>query len=86
MGCAITVNVTKTDIKDGDVGHCGRCPVALALQRAFDTKLVRAAHFFLEVGRHKWDTPPEVRMFINRFDNGEGVVPFSFQLQVSAPQ
>ena len=92
----IRVQVTQDDIKSGEPGSCGCCPIALALERAlreyipspiqvtvqlhsasirlilpgFQTKFIGMMYLPLVCNR-----------FINRFDRGNQVEPFAFNIQ-----
>ena len=83
----ITVHVTQQDIDAGERGKCGRCPVALALNRHI------APEQAIVLGR-RWqvmDAEPVVRyrlplrasVWIFDFDEGLPVAPFTFRTVVA---
>lgn len=76
-----TVRVLKRHIEAGEPATCDRCPIALALNEA------TGLHW--EVGEYKaiakelscyFDVPVEARFFVEDFDRGETVEPFSFEM------
>lgn len=80
------INVTQEHINTGEAGNCKACPVALAL---LDAGIALAG---LSVGQdeitwmrsvptYRIDTPSRVAKFIEAFDEGAPVKPFSFILQ-----
>lgn len=81
----ITVKVTQEHIGAGVAESCRSCPVALALQDAGYPRAVVANFIFLDA--HDPDsrllrTPASVVRFVHRFDSGQTVEPFEFQLEV----
>jgi hypothetical protein len=84
----VTVSITQDDIDEGCRCDADNCPGALAISRATGyaakvgmvTISLRHAdngQFFKEI------SPPAVlRWFIEQFDNGNKVSPFSFELEV----
>ena len=79
------IQVTQEDIDEGERGHCYYCPVALAIGRTLNRRN------FIYVGGQgirdvaKWvieTLPPGVLDFVCKFDNGEPVSPFSFELEI----
>ena len=84
----ITVTVTKTDIAKGErKGRC-TCPIARALKRCLpkaDGIYVYPASVWvhlpavtsLSIGH----LPPDAKRFVERFDGGEAVEPFTFNLK-----
>jgi len=81
-----TITVTAKDIQkatdliaaDGPRTEC--CPIALAAKRVF-RKRVRVSYETITVARHKYfDLPPHAAHFIEKFDNGLYVEPFSFEV------
>lgn len=91
----IRVEVTAEDIAKGVPQECNSCPVAIAVGRACPAAVkvgVDGATIDIYAA---WDvesdakseyvvarTPREVNEFIKRFDNGDPVGPFSFDLEV----
>lgn len=81
------VTVTAAHIARGEPGVYGSCPIALALSEAINSPAWRArVSVFCDTvavfGDDVWPAalPPEALDFIGRFDNGETVAPFSFDL------
>ena len=83
----IKVSVTKEDIENGKAQKCSECPVALAIARALGIERVTVTGAVLySTDPNKRDVyaclPPEVRRFIDRFDDGLKCEPSTFTLQV----
>jgi hypothetical protein len=85
----VIVSVTESHIKRGSEGDPHGCPVALALRSKKYTFGPGLGHgvgqdtisFFNRSGRTvEIETPKQVSKFINRFDAGKKVKPFSFKL------
>lgn len=74
------VRVLKKDIVRGVPINCSLCPVALALRRK-SHRLVKVMWDTITVGTRSFRTPARVRRFIDRFDVGKPVKPFSFECQ-----
>lgn len=75
------VAVTYKDILDGERDIATRCPVALALGRTTGrTWAVYQNRLWKLGGGPELNTPPAVRDFIRRFDEGAAVAPFAFEL------
>jgi hypothetical protein len=80
----VVITVTESHIKRGKIQDSNSCPVALALR----SKKYRAVNvdddsinFVNRSGRDvELDTPKKVSTFIERFDSGKKVKPFSFKL------
>ena len=79
----IRIDVTEDDIKNGRRGHGEKCPVALACQR------VNVKNFSsVEFGAVSFNDGKmishscEVQEFVQRFDSGKEVQPFSFELEL----
>jgi len=77
-----TVRVEKEDIKNGMKMSNVCCPVALALNRTFQTTDVFVGCGVLRVGDKLRDVPRRVEKFIHRFDSGVRVRPFSFEIDI----
>lgn len=74
------IEVTARDIEKGlPEDKCG-CPVALAIRRATGLEVSVWCSMSVKVGREYIDLPDEAEDFINRFDQGEPVQPFTFDL------
>lgn len=77
-----TFKVTQEDIEQGIQEDECRCPVALCLRRTLDLAPTEicVADAWVEVRGKKHIAPREVELFIDLFDRGEQVFPFSFEL------
>ena len=73
------IRVLRRDIKNGKIGDCKLCPVALATRRARIMPLsnIDVGGYALDFDGH-WRVPIEVAAFVTDFDNGLPVQPFSF--------
>lgn len=86
----IRVDVTNEDIKEGYPGAFAACPVALAFRRRMAVptgQVVAVAEGWIRWGEDLADCrearyPESVDAFIDRFDDGGPVSPFSFDLEV----
>ncbi len=78
----ITISITQADIEEGKPYNCQYCPVALAVSRAFGCaqNAVSVDGVFLSVGEQDYRTPALVNEFIQAFDDGAKVIPFTFTL------
>ena len=83
----IRIRVTKGDIEVGIQGNSFRCPVALAVRRAFKADEVWVREIIIVTKgrlRRTCVAPPEVQDFLERFDSAilefESPKPFSFTL------
>lgn len=95
MPKTITVNVTERDIQYGVPRDVFSCPIARSLRRHKEFKDLTfevSKRLVTLAGYHPyWSDPrgmiarqPEVaRKFIERFDLGEPVEPFTFKLEVA---
>lgn len=78
------INVTQEDIDNGEPSS-RKCPVAIAILSAgFDDVRVEALHlrFVLDRFQYARSTPDIVADFLEEFDSGAAVEPFSFTLEV----
>lgn len=80
------INVTAKDIRMGIRGNCLKCPIAIALKRAFKAKEVTVTTITFLVDRlkfriHELDDDSNIVSFIEDFDQGVPVKPFSFELR-----
>ena len=79
-----TITVTQNDINLGTPSESDSCPIALAITSSGfyhvfveDEKI----EWFSKYNRRSMIPPKKVRQFIERFDAGKPVRPFSFQLR-----
>lgn len=74
------VTVTQEDIDNGDRTQ-SRCPIALAISRAYGLKNIGVGGFSVTgMSKTRW-LPVEAQLFVRDFDNGHPVKPFEFRLQ-----
>lgn len=83
------ITVTQEDIARGARWDCGTCPVALALTRAFGAQLHTSGAWVWRPTRDETapllrPLPPEVGLFVSRFDNHRPVEPFTFEADLEA--
>lgn len=81
----LTVTVTKEHIRAGEPGGCCTCPVALALEHATGTTWSVANMEIWPQGAPlacSISLPVRARAFIQAFDQGYHVRPFSFELDI----
>jgi len=89
----VRIRVTKGDIEAGVQGNSFRCPVALAVRRAFKADEVWVREIIIVTKgrlRRTCVAPPEVQDFLERFDSAilefECPKPFSFTLDSGGPE
>ena len=86
----LTINVTKNDIKEGDVRKCRSCPVARAITRRLRKPYFASASVFKILivdddapsSRSLSNVPRSVGAFITDFDRRRKVDPFSFEIEI----
>ena len=88
----IRIDVTQEHINEGNPTESGYCPVALALQEHAGWSHANAAtHQFWPLFENwderlgvsiRYDLPVEASSFIQAFDDGDPVEPFSFEVEV----
>lgn len=79
------IEVTQEDIEKGQRHRSLSCPVALAVNRAFNggSIYVGSSHIYDENdGMRTIDLPIEAISFIRVFDSGKVVKPFKFSIEV----
>lgn len=75
------LTITQEDIDAGEKCHTGNCPIAMSLKRVgFKNALVGMPLIFLGYGKSV-QTNKTQRRFINRFDKGLPVKPFTTVLR-----
>jgi hypothetical protein len=87
----VTVSITQEDIDEGCRSDADNCPGALAISRATGyvakVGMVSISLRHADNGQRFEDIncPAMLRHFIEQFDNGNKVSPFSFELEVPEP-
>ena len=76
----LIVKITWAHIRDGQRGSDCDCPIALAVKDALLTNSVRVGADGIYINHLRWDVDKEDLKFIERFDNGKRVRPYSFRL------
>jgi hypothetical protein len=77
----VEINVTQEHIDNGLADKCFACPVALALSEK--VKPAAAVHRgLILIGEKNLSQPLSVAEFVNDFDEGVKVEPFSFSLDI----
>lgn len=72
------IDVTETDIKEGEPGSVWRCPIALALNRA-GFKHAQVWGSKIEYRSQLYKTPEYVRTWLMDFDIDGRVTPLTFE-------
>lgn len=82
------IEVTQEDIDSGERRCEGGCPIAMAVSRAFGfcRVVVKTLNCCVWAENRTslplyFSLPMAARQFIQNFDNGEGVDPFTFDLE-----
>ena len=87
-GDTVTIEVTQPDIDSGVCDHAGKCAIANAACRqfSFPNAYVNGEGIDLQSADcktiHELSIPPEAVDFMDQFDAGQPVKPFSFQSTV----
>jgi hypothetical protein len=79
------IEVTHQDIVEGRTCIPDKCPVALAVKRCAkieDELGVSVGVTTIRVGLQKFHNSNEVENFVVRFDRGQAVEPFTFELDL----
>jgi len=91
----LKIEVTEQHIKDGRVGSCTQCPIALAVKeqvKCGEEQYVAVRFFSATIcyntkeGSRRFDKyalPDSAYYFIKRFDYGGDVKPFTFEMERS---
>lgn len=74
------IRITEAHIRDGVKGSECDCPIALALRDTLFTDAVRVNGEGIFVNNRKFNMDKEDLRFMERFDNGQRVKPYSFRL------
>lgn len=74
------ITVTQEDIDNGERGDECRCPIALALNRIVPGGKVHSYSAELPKGREEIPLPSAACYFVEKFDTGKPVQPFTFDL------
>lgn len=82
-----TIEVTRDRIDKGVMDHCRKCPVALAIMDATgidDVSVNGETATFRKFSPDRTVSrlPREVQEWIEAFDGGSDMLPFSFKLEV----
>ena len=75
------VRVEQRHIKAGRRHDPCRCPIALAVWEELPTECPEVADGFVFMGGHEYMLTVEACTFVHRFDRGEMVEPFEFELR-----
>lgn len=78
----ITINVTQEDIDKGQRRSPETCPIALAASRILSSKVQVGIIGMYTKQRAITNIPLLAKQFIIKFDDGEKVGPFSFEIDV----
>lgn len=83
----VKISVTAEHINAGEQRDCADCPVALAIKDTLHPLSIEITddfiHFGLPGGRYSpVHTPENVSYFVDKFDDGQPVQPFTFTLEL----
>jgi len=84
MSGYLTIQVTQEHIDAGEPKSAGNCPVALALlEICYDPRVYPGGSMSIRyAGVLRWPISKVVSKFIDRFDRGETVEPFTFRVGI----
>lgn len=74
------IEVTQTMIDEGEACSCSGCPVALGIVKSTGTKQVWVEDHRAWIDGNLKNLPDPAVAFIDAFDSGKPVRPFSFEL------
>ena len=78
------VRVTRKHIKMGMPAAAASCPIALAVRdymKGYEYGTIYVDHEYIGIGPHGFLCPRKVKRFIEAFDAGRPVEPFTFLLR-----
>ena len=78
------ITVTKRDIRLGRKHNCEGCPIARSIRRATGDRTIQVGCDNIFLANEKYVSIPlplKVKKFIEAFDEGEAVKPFSFTMR-----
>ncbi len=78
----ITIQVTANHIARGELNHCMKCPVALAMTEALGFQVWVSSKFVEWADHDEIQLPGFVQDQIANFDARRGMEPFSFEVQI----
>mgnify|MGYP001615771476 CR=1 FL=1 len=78
----VRVSVTKRDIAEGVPLDTQMCPVAIAIRRTTGVFVVDVTDYQFQFDSGNVDLPKRVARFVDAFDFGDKVRPFTFTLRV----
>lgn len=78
---AIKISITRAHIRDGVRGSKCDCPIALALKDSLITTNVHVDGGGLWVNGLSFEVDKRDMRFMHRFDDGQRVLPYSFELK-----
>lgn len=77
----VTISVTAEDIKNGEATTITKCPIALAASRCFEGRVMIGSNgISVENLKDLVFMPSSASDFVKKFDNGEIVYPFTFEV------
>ncbi|KKN40303.1 hypothetical protein LCGC14_0734600 [marine sediment metagenome] len=89
----MSISITQKLIDEGVRKDCNACPTAKAIEDAtgLPARVTSATIHWGDVGgcfegsayKYRMDTPPAVREFLDRYDEGLPVEPISFELKAA---
>ena len=94
MSRTVVVEVTAEDIASGVAQKCEHCPIAIALRRAAGSAraYVDGSDIFVspvfdgdepsDIWNEAGECPQSVTEFVNAFDDGKPVKPFTFTVEL----
>lgn len=77
---SLAIRVTRDDIQNGETESATRCPIARAIRRLGKKKWISVVPYQIELGDAVYQMPETARNFLDRFDDGLAVEPFSFTM------
>jgi GH35 family endo-1,4-beta-xylanase len=75
-----TVRVTRECIRKGKPDSENMCPIARAIRPLVNKKAVKVYGMDAYIGDYSYELPDEAAQFVDDFDSGLAVKPFSFKI------
>jgi hypothetical protein len=75
------IKVTRRHIFEGVQGSWDSCPIALALRDELGVTNLEVGNGVIRCGKKKFKMSNSADTFVGKFDEGEPVKPFTFELK-----
>lgn len=76
------IKVNRRHILEGTRRSWDSCPIALAVREQLGVADLKVGNGLIRCGKTKFTMPDRVDRFVGKFDDGEKVKPFVFELKL----